>query len=293
MDNQFVYCGRCGAANYGGSQYCMGCGAPLAPNGGKSKGAVPVWLGILIAVIALIVSFGIAFLCTRLITRVVDKSKEETVVEEVDSETDEQVEGQAVAQTESQPGSAITETAEPAEEAPVWEGASESNQIDKEYYQIPIQSVDASSTLKASSVDGATYWPSNTIDGELATAWVEGVDGDGIYEGLTYYFDGYHDVKKVLVYSGYLKTKYRYTINGKPTKVSIDFCNGTYYELDLNVMYPGMDDVPFATGDYKPAELYLDRPINTDRIIVTIMDAETGTKYADTAISEVTILGTR
>ena len=292
MDNQFVYCRHCGAANYGGSQYCMGCGMPLTTNGGKNKGAVPVWLGILIAVLALIVSFGVAFLCTRLITRIADKSDEEAVVEEVESETDEQTEAQAV-QTESQSGSAITETAEPADAAPAWEDASESNPIDKEYYQIPVQSVDASSTLKAAAVDGATYWPSNTIDGEVSTAWVEGVDGDGVYESLTYYFDGNHDVKKILIYSGYLKTKYRYTINGKPTKVSIDFCNGTFYELDLNVMYPGTDDVPFASADYKPAELYLEQPINTDRMIITIMGVETGTKYEDTAISEVTILGTR
>ncbi len=157
--------------------------------------------------------------------------------------------------------------------------------------KVPVSSIDSSSYLKVKSKDNSTYAPENTLDGNMRTAWVEGVSGDGVNESITYRFDDEYDISKIVVYNGFLKTKYRYTINGKPTKVQIIFENGEAIEKELEVIHPGEADVEFSTDELTPTVITLDSPIRTNRVTIKIRGVETGTKYEDTAISEVEIYG--
>ena len=59
----------------------------------------------------------------------------------------------------------------------------------------------------------------------------------------------------------------------------------------INVMYPGMEDVPFNYDELNPTLIINDTPVYTDTIRLTILADIPGTKYYDTCISEVEIYG--
>ncbi len=170
-------------------------------------------------------------------------------------------------------------------------GLEEEDNSDKIEVRVPIVFVDSSSFLNVKSKDNSTYEPANTLDGNVSTAWIEGVDGDGINESITYRFEEEYDVSKVVIYNGFLKSKYRYTINGKPTKIQMVFGNGEVIEEELNVIHPGEEDVEFAEDELNPTVITFEVPIPSDSLSIVIQDVETGTKYEDTAISDVEIYG--
>lgn len=80
--------------------------------------------------------------------------------------------------------------------------------------------------IGARSVDHATYYASNIADGSYATAWVDGVEGSAAGQSLTLHLGERRNVKRLVIYNGYLKSKYRYTINGKVIQALIDLGDG-------------------------------------------------------------------
>ena len=52
-----------------------------------------------------------------------------------------------------------------------------------------------------------------------------------------------------------------------------------------------MDDVPFDSSELNPTEVYLDEPVVTDTIRLTILSDIPGVKYYDTCISEIEVYG--
>ena len=57
------------------------------------------------------------------------------------------------------------------------------------------------------------------------------------------------------------------------------------------VYEPGLEDVPFAEDELLPTVFTFDKPITSDYIAFIIDETVTGTKYMDTAISEIEIYG--
>ncbi len=157
--------------------------------------------------------------------------------------------------------------------------------------KLTVKSCEATSELKATSKDKATYNSSNAIDSNFATAWVEGVDGDGTGECITLYLDGIHKISSVKIYNGYLKTKRRYSINGRASKVVIEAGDGYTQTADLNVMYPPEQEIAFSDDELGETEIMFTQPCETDKISITIMGVVSGTKYKDTAISEIEVYG--
>lgn len=86
-----------------------------------------------------------------------------------------------------------------------------------------------------------------------------------------------------------MKTNYRYTINGKPTEVELEFADGMKKRYETDVFDLGLSDVPI--NDPRGTVITLDEPVETDYISIKIFSAVEGTKYKDTAISEIEVYG--
>jgi hypothetical protein len=157
--------------------------------------------------------------------------------------------------------------------------------------KLKILSAEASSVLNATSKDHATYVAGNVCDGNFKTAWVEGVAGNGEGQILIVHLDGVHKVSKIKIFNGYLKTKRRYAINGRVTNAVIDYGNGYRQAVDLKVMNPPEVEIEFAAAEMGETEIIPDAPCETDTIAITIMGVQSGSKYTDTAISEIEVYG--
>lgn len=153
--------------------------------------------------------------------------------------------------------------------------------------KVYIQNVTATSYCTAPSVDGQTYEPYRTVDGDYTTAWIEGRDGLGIGESLTFDFDRHDRVTKLKIYNGFLNTKYRYAINGKVTQLLVEFDDGTSRTVDMTVMQVPEDKIPFKEEELYPTEIVFDEPLSVSQMKLTILDAVPGSKYDDVCISEV------
>lgn len=154
---------------------------------------------------------------------------------------------------------------------------------------ISIVGASATSELNVASKDNATYLATNICDGDLKTAWVEGADGNGEGQSITLYLDGVHNISRLKIYNGYLKNKRRYSINGKVTKAVIDYGNGYQQHVDVHTIF-----VPEEETDFEPYEIIEtivipDQEVSTDTITFTIEEADSGSKYQDTAVSEIIV----
>ena len=155
--------------------------------------------------------------------------------------------------------------------------------------RLKIVGASATSELNVASKDNATYIATNASDGDIKTAWVEGVDGNGEGQSITLYLDGVHNISRLKIYNGYMKNKRRYAINGKVTKAIIDYGNGYQQTVNVNTVY-----VPEEEADFEPYEIIEtvvvpEQDVSTDTITITIEEATAGSTYHDTAISEIIV----
>ncbi len=136
---------------------------------------------------------------------------------------------------------------------------------------------EASSELSPS--DGNTYSAYNVADGNLATAWVEGVSGNG--EGqwikLSTADGSTRGVEFLIIYGGYQKSEGTYENNGRPASIMIVLDDGSYMSEEL--FYDGSHKACVDFGG-----LYY-----TSSIKIYINSVTPGNKYDDTAISEIEI----
>ena len=142
-------------------------------------------------------------------------------------------------------------------------------------------------TANASSVRSAmgslTYLPDHAIDGNPATAWVEGVDGPGIGEWIRFDFDRYVEVLRMRLAPGYFKSSQSWARNNRLAMVTIDLSDGSsrawslddrmeqqefdlkgvrtrWVRITIERIYPGSQDskdspLSEVTFDFKPSDL--------------------------------------
>ena len=124
---------------------------------------------------------------------------------------------------------------------------------------------------------GNSYSAYNVIDNNLSTAWVEGVSGNG--EGqwirLSTYDGSVRGICRIDIYGGYQKSEDIYNKNGKPTAVTVELDDGSYMSVSLNYNASHVATIDFGDIYY------------TSTITIYINSATAGTKYNDTAISEI------
>ena len=135
---------------------------------------------------------------------------------------------------------------------------------------------------------------------DFGTAWVEGVDATGIGEWTQFSFLEGTRVRGVMLMNGYLKSESTYLANSRPRRVRVEYEmrfseDEEFRKEEIEVDLP---DLPFREltqenygvqthtlvefGDYAP---YM------RRVRISILDTYSGTKYEDTCISEVILIG--
>lgn len=144
------------------------------------------------------------------------------------------------------------------------------------------------------------YSPYNIFDGNPSTAWVEGVDGDGINESITIdlgpgeYLQGAQELI-VEISNGYQKSDKAYENNGIPTKVELELSYGDE-PVAVKILTLPVAEVPLeesesgATVSCTYGSTTFDNLENTTKKIkltIKILNVKTGKKWKDSAISEV------
>ena len=122
-----------------------------------------------------------------------------------------------------------------------------------------------------------TYGPANMFDGRLDTAWVEGVDGVGAGERITLMFDSERFVSGISFLNGYHKSNDLFQKNGRITAIDVATSSGEQLTAEV------ADDPGEQVRTF-------DRPARLKWITISIASAVAGTKYTDTAISEMRVL---
>ncbi len=132
--------------------------------------------------------------------------------------------------------------------------------------------VTASSFLPSQSSN--TYEPENAHDLNYGTAWVEGVNGDGIGEYLTYHFDFNPRITRIYVANGYVKNQTAWENNGRVKKLKMYVNDKPYAILCLEDSRSEQAFEFPPIGDYQTMKF-------------EIMEVYKGKKYSDVAISEI------
>ena len=151
---------------------------------------------------------------------------------------------------------------------------------------IPVKKASASSVL-VETVGGYTYsYPaSNVVDGDIATAWIEGANGAGAGDTwgqtLLLEFDGVYNVSRIDFWLGWARTKELYEKNKKPWSLEVTFSNGEAYTLEF-------DNLSYKETVRAPQTWNLSRPIRASWVEFKIMTVYKGWDGVDdTCISEI------
>ena len=124
--------------------------------------------------------------------------------------------------------------------------------------------------------DYYSYEPSQALDGDLDTAWVEGVKGPGISEYIQCDFGREVTLRKVTITPGYFKSTDIWQRNNRLAQATLSFSNKTSREVGFD---DAMEQQSVDTGGVK-----------TRWVRLTINDIYPGNRPegSDTAISEIT-----
>ncbi len=145
--------------------------------------------------------------------------------------------------------------------------------------------------LRAASADATSYLTSNwakyeenyhpnyVLDGNPATAWVEGVDGDGAGQAITWTTSAVASVRTVTlrIRNGYQKSEALFKANGAPQEVRIRVHGGVEKTVTLTHTL-GWQEVTIDNGG-----------LPMRGITLTIDSTYPGTKYLDTCLSDVEV----
>jgi len=134
----------------------------------------------------------------------------------------------------------------------------------------------ASATSVRPSMGENSYGAELAVDGDLATAWVEGVPGDGVGEALTVHLSQAARVRSITVAPGYFKSPKIWVSNNRLWHVTIELSDGRRIPATFDGM---MHEQSVAIGG---------GPVAWIRIVID--DVYHGGDSLDTAISEVEVV---
>ncbi|APE43032.1 hypothetical protein BOO69_06070 [Sulfitobacter alexandrii] len=132
----------------------------------------------------------------------------------------------------------------------------------------------ASSTLESQGRN--SYVLTNMFDNDLATAWVEGVGGTGEGQRITVSFDRPTTVRRLGVVTGYAKSQDIFLKNGRVRELYLEASNRAEGAIALR------DDTTMQAFDTTGLDA-------VSWISLTIRATYPGSRYSDTAISELTL----
>lgn len=129
----------------------------------------------------------------------------------------------------------------------------------------------ADSILKASSA--GDYGPWNLFDGRPETAWIEGEPDAGVGQLVTLTFAAERQITALRITNGYNKSERLFGRNSRPRMLRLIFASGDEREITL-------------ADRMGPQEVAIDPPVTAQVVSVQIRSVYKGSKYTDTAISE-------
>jgi hypothetical protein len=132
--------------------------------------------------------------------------------------------------------------------------------------------VTATSILPPDPVEGLTYDPSNTLDGDLSTAWSEGVPGHGEGESLTFRFPAPFEIARIDLVNGYAKSPRLFEENSRARDVVITTDTG---------------DLPFTLDDRKSTQRIVPPSGGTSFVRIEVGSVYPGARFEDLSITEV------
>ena len=121
--------------------------------------------------------------------------------------------------------------------------------------------------------------PSNVLDHNPVTSWVEGADGPGIGEHITLEFPTTMTITRLNFDIGFDRDAQIFGANNRVRRVQIAFSDGTITNADFTDQH-GMQSVPIEH-------------VATTSIMITIEDVYQDSLYDDTPIAEVQIGDTK
>lgn len=142
-----------------------------------------------------------------------------------------------------------------------------------------------SSTSQLNSQGSSTYKPSNAHDLNYKTAWIEGVQGNGVGEKLIYHFNpGSPRINEINIVNGYVKNANAYKNNSRAKKIKI------YYN-DSPIAIVNLKDVR-GTSTINTPLLGVSPDLKTVEktewtLTFEILEYYQGEKYQDLAITEI------
>jgi hypothetical protein len=146
--------------------------------------------------------------------------------------------------------------------------------------------IKASSSLK--NYKSMKYNPKQAHDYKAFTAWIEGKPGYGVGEYLEYKYDFTkanktdYFINRIIIYNGYWKSKTLWKANSRIKKLKI-LLNSKPHEVVTLEDSQEMQIIKIPDIIFEPLKVYILR--------CEILDVYQGTKYKDTAISELQFAG--
>ncbi|MEM8557548.1 MAG: hypothetical protein AAGG50_06975 [Bacteroidota bacterium] len=145
---------------------------------------------------------------------------------------------------------------------------------------------EASSTLAPQGRN--RYDVSQAEDGDPDTAWVEGVDGSGIGERLTFVLGAGEDLPDdfvtsfwgVRLFNGYGKSERAWEANGRVRYLDVLVNGEPFIVIEVHDLMM-VQEATWEGMDVRPG----------DRIELVIADVYPGARYEDTALTEVLLMG--
>jgi hypothetical protein len=128
-------------------------------------------------------------------------------------------------------------------------------------------------------VNRFNYGPGCLFDNDPTTAWVEGVDGQGIGEWIVIEFDGPRLVRDIQIADGYNKDRDLYLKNSRVKEMRIEFSDRQKASVVLK-----------DAGAMQSIALPKGQPVAAYWVKFTIESVYPGSKFEDTAISELHIV---
>ena len=155
---------------------------------------------------------------------------------------------------------------------------SNKNQINrtKNLNTINILNSECSSILHDST--NKNYGSTKVLDGDFSIVWSEGVSGYGNGEWIILDFDNIYTVKKIKIVNGLVNKKNGYYNNNRPKSLTLQFSDGSSQKINLEDNNTGYQVVNINA-------------VETSYVKFVIDSVYYGTKYDDTCIADIEILG--
>ncbi len=131
----------------------------------------------------------------------------------------------------------------------------------------------ASSSLKSTSI--TDFRPTNLLDGDLGSAWVEGADGPGLGEWVRLDFESPILIDRIEIANGYQRDAERFQGNERIENIQLQYSDGTSQVVKLL--------------DAEGLQLIEPEVEDTQWIKVTILSVYPDYKWEDAALSDVRI----